>query len=262
MSDAAGAGGMVASADIGCTRPGLTALITRYLAAMAAHNPALLPVAPNLKSTEDTKPMKLGDGLWKSAGQVSYRRDALDTETCSAVTTTVMDMQGTATIYGVRLKLGNQLLTEVEAFTAATQGIILAPNPDGLVSSMSDVSEWQATLPANQRSTRDQLTAIADNYFTSLGGAADLKFGNPCAQASNGTTLTTCFVAPAPPIPGFTGPPTHRRFPVVDVEAGIVVGLSVAVADILTVATIKVKAGEIRFIDTLYGLNTTTLGWE
>src|SRR5262245_28520030 len=51
-----------------CDRACLLKTADDYLAALVAHDPAKVPMAPNAKFTEQTKVMKVGDeGLWKSA---------------------------------------------------------------------------------------------------------------------------------------------------------------------------------------------------
>ena len=44
-----------------CDRACLTDIMTRYLNAMVAHDPSSQSVPPNLKFTEDSKVMKLGE---------------------------------------------------------------------------------------------------------------------------------------------------------------------------------------------------------
>jgi hypothetical protein len=47
--------------------------------AMFAHKPHSLPLAENVKFTEDCKELRLGEGYWKDiAGAVSYRLDIID----------------------------------------------------------------------------------------------------------------------------------------------------------------------------------------
>ena len=49
-----------------CDRACLASMMTRYLDAMMKHDPSSLPVAPNVKFTEDGKALKLGEGAWKT----------------------------------------------------------------------------------------------------------------------------------------------------------------------------------------------------
>src|SRR5437773_1541996 len=62
-----------------CDRECLRGFINRYLNALAAHQPGDVPAAPKLRFTEDTVEMKLGEGLWKTAGKLDpYRLDIID----------------------------------------------------------------------------------------------------------------------------------------------------------------------------------------
>ena len=46
-----------------CDRSCLSGFVDQYLAALLKHDPAGLPVAANVKSTENTRPTPLGEGL-------------------------------------------------------------------------------------------------------------------------------------------------------------------------------------------------------
>jgi hypothetical protein len=52
-----------------CDRACLTGIADAYFAAIAAHDPAKAPVAPNAKFTEQTQVLKVGEGLWKTASE-------------------------------------------------------------------------------------------------------------------------------------------------------------------------------------------------
>jgi hypothetical protein len=62
-----------------CDRECLRGFITQYLNAMIAHKPDSLPVASNVRFTEDCKEIKLGEGVWKNISRLrDYRMDILD----------------------------------------------------------------------------------------------------------------------------------------------------------------------------------------
>src|SRR5262245_18511963 len=64
------------SVQANCNRECLRGAITQYLDAMVAHNPKSLPLAANVRFTEDTKTMPVGEGLWKGVSKLrSYRQD-------------------------------------------------------------------------------------------------------------------------------------------------------------------------------------------
>src|SRR5262245_60173457 len=62
-----------------CDRACLKAMITKYVDAMVAHKPDSLPLAANVRFTEDSKDLKLGEGLWKDITRAgTFRQDYLD----------------------------------------------------------------------------------------------------------------------------------------------------------------------------------------
>jgi len=47
-----------------CGRACLLGIADAYFAALAAHDPAKAPMAPDAKFTEQTRELKIGEGLW------------------------------------------------------------------------------------------------------------------------------------------------------------------------------------------------------
>src|SRR5688572_22014737 len=72
-----------------CDRACLTGMMTRYLNAMVAHDPAALPVAPTVKFTEDTVQMKLRP----------YRVDFIDVQQGVAAVHTVVEENGAPVLF-------------------------------------------------------------------------------------------------------------------------------------------------------------------
>jgi hypothetical protein len=63
-----------------CDRTCLSGLITRYVDALVAHDPAALPLAAKVRFTEDSQDLKLGEGVWKTiTARGDFRHDYLDT---------------------------------------------------------------------------------------------------------------------------------------------------------------------------------------
>ena len=57
-----------------CDRPCLNAFVDKYLDAMVAHDPKLVPLAKTARFTENGQKLEPGDGLWNTiAGIGSYR---------------------------------------------------------------------------------------------------------------------------------------------------------------------------------------------
>jgi len=62
-----------------CDRECLRGMITKYLDAVVKHDPKALPLAGNVRFTEDTVEKPLGEGLWKTAqGLGTFRQDVID----------------------------------------------------------------------------------------------------------------------------------------------------------------------------------------
>jgi hypothetical protein len=240
-----------------CTRADLKNVVDAYFKAMAAHDPSTLKVASAVKATENAKATKLGEGLWKTAGAVAFHRDVLDTERCGTVSEAVIDNQGTATIFGLRLKLSGAEITEIETIVVDPKNGFF-PTPNGIVNSSKD--DWEGVVPVDQRSSRTELTAAASAYFDLFSNpSAMVPFGKPCNRLENGfqTTQGDCGTG----IPAGNLMMTHRRYPVADLEAGIAVGWVLFGGGLLDFHMFKLRGGKIQFINAVVGPSATSWGW-
>ena len=62
-----------------CDRDCLRGMITKYVEAMVAHTPQSLPLAQNVRFTEDSRELALGEGAWKTVTRAgTFRQDYLD----------------------------------------------------------------------------------------------------------------------------------------------------------------------------------------
>lgn len=107
------AAGLAGAAD--CDRDCLRGFLTQYLNAMVAHNPGGLPLASNVRFTEDAKEMKLGDGLWKTASKLgTYRQDILDVRQGVAASQVIVEEAGSPVMLVLRLKVADKEISEIE----------------------------------------------------------------------------------------------------------------------------------------------------
>jgi hypothetical protein len=219
----------------GCDRACLQGFVDSYLDAMATHDASKLPVAASVKFTENGMEMKLGEGFWKTAGKSSYRLYALDPAAGDAAAQAVVAENGDLDMFFVRLKLKNKKITEAETLVCRKgQAGFFAP--DKMTAAPALYSE---TVPDGQQSARSQLIRDASAYFTAVQteGTPDYKEA-PLAphmnRFENGVQTTNVPVMGSPAMSGseqldkgiFKGLVIdHRRFPVVDVEHGVVVGM-------------------------------------
>ena len=187
----AGACLVSAYAQSACTRDSLKGTIGQYFSALEAHNPSSLPLAAKVKFTENGVEMPVGEGFWKTAGKTLLKRDLLDTHKCGTHSNVVIEEKYTAPktaapapkspfaglsakppadgairpiLYGVRLKVENQQITEIETFVAReTEFAFNAAN----VLETKD-QDWESIIPPEQRSSRLALIAAAEDHFDVL----------------------------------------------------------------------------------------------
>jgi hypothetical protein len=158
--------GSTARAADDCDRACLRGFITRYLDAMVAHTPGVLPVAPTMRFTEDTVEMKLGEGLWKQASKIRpYRLDILDVAQGMAASQVVVEEAGMPVMLMLRLKIANQAITEVETQVTRSQkeGAIFAI--EGL---QSPNAAMVAPVDPAKRSSRAEAIRLAEFYPAGL----------------------------------------------------------------------------------------------
>ncbi len=151
------------SAHFACDRACLAKIADSYFAALAAHDPSKLPLAPNVKYTETGVVKKLGQGLWTTAaGLPRYRLNLYDPETGGIGIHAVLPERGIETMVSLRLKVENKLITEVEAMVIAGDSPIVGHQPEDLT---QPPRSWARTIPVSERNSRFEILAAADAYF-------------------------------------------------------------------------------------------------
>jgi len=169
--------GPVRAAD--CDRDCLRGVITQYLDAMIAHNPAAAPVAPKVRFTEDIVEMKLGEGLWKNASKVrGYRQDILDVRQGVAASQVIVEEGGSPVMLMLRLKVVDKKITEVETQVTRnrSQGAIF--NIDALQTTRPAMN--MAPAPS-QLNTREDAIRIAQFYPAGLKVGSFIEVDAPFA---------------------------------------------------------------------------------
>lgn len=225
-----------------CDRACLEGIMSKYLEAMAAHDPSKAPLSPNVKYAQDNVPLKIGQALWATAtGIGKYRHYFADPERGDVGVIAVAYENGTGVILIVRLKVENGVITEAEQFVAhdphgaAVYEKMGAPEP-----------LWLAPIPPDQRETRAALDQAAYMYYEGLqknDGLGVYAFTDDCRRTEDGVyttnqprpqnyghsdmdisdfTTMNCTAQYKLGFLGFTTGCRHRRFLVTDVERGAV----------------------------------------
>jgi len=147
-------------------RKRLINLANLYLDALAENNPSRITVTPDVKFTENTKTLALGEGLWETASAIKYRHIVVDPLAHQAgVFCTLHEGSEYLTLFSLRLKELDGKVSEIETLVSRYAGMDVAWNPKALVTPHPIFNE---IVPENQRSSRKRLIEIADIYFEAL----------------------------------------------------------------------------------------------
>jgi len=248
-----------------CNRACLESLVNQYLDAVVAHDPKRLPLAADVKYTENEQLLDVGDGFWKTAtGHGAYNHYFADPVTGQAAWMGTMKEKAGPLLMAVRLRVQTGRLIEIESgfFRAGGGG----PNNIAAMDTLGTPEAlWLQAIPPAQRASRQQLIEIANAYFDGVqknDGKGFYPFTDDCDRIENGSH-TTNTPSPRPNTPGgfnymgldckkqlesgylgIVNNIHHRRFPLVDEERGVVWANCVFDMD-GTVATIKLTNGEV-----------------
>ena len=286
------------SNDTACSRENLKGIVDKYFAALQAHDPSGLPLASNVKYTENGKELALGEGFWKSAGKTLLRRDLIDTKTCGTHSNVMIEEKfdpktvgqpmalpgikpkplpeaGTPRpiLFGVRLRVENAKISEIETIIARESEF--AFNADGQLATKDQ--DWESILPPEERSSRLAMIAAANDYYDMFAAEPPVRtpFASVCDRWENGlqTTAGGMFT-----LAGEDGKKAEmkahdctpkglviknhgpRRF-LVDVEAGTVVAFVHFAGGLPDFHVFKMRNGKVELINAVIGAGSPTMGW-
>ena len=275
-------------AKTACDRACLTGVADTYFKALAGNHPGDVPLAPNAKITLNGQAMKLDQAFWDSAERTVYRWDIVNEQLGDVASeAVVLNADGSKTMYMVRMKVQSGKITEVETIKANKGEADRLWDPDNLT----------AVSPALQLSIREAeqdsyygLIAAAESYWrafqtngTDAYHPASLM---PDAKRFENGVQTTGLVRNgvyASAAAGFDQGRFKgrnlwdRRYPVVDLERGIVLSIvrfglkdgmksesAATTNDRLVAEFFVVKSGKIQEIHAvLFNLpDAKPTGWE
>lgn len=265
-----GTAAVAQSGGQGCTRESLKAATDKFFAALEAHNPSAAPLASNVRYTENGIETAVGKGTWETAGKTTFRRMMADTKKCGTHTQAVIEENGQPMLYGVRLKVDNDKISEIEAILARGKQVL-----DVKAVLDSKDQDWEGILPLEQRSSRLSMMAAADDYFELFvqkqkPKVSELAYSKPCDRWENGMQTTKGGTNQGVPMPPHNCSPkgfadmTHspRRF-LVDEETGVVVAYTLFNNVWPDFHMFKMRNGYVELIQAYfeYGKQYKTMGW-
>lgn len=151
--------------DALCGRACLSGLVTQYLDALIAHDQGKLPLAPNVRFTEDSRELKLGEGLWQTVtAKGDFRHDYLDTAKQVAAAHVELFENEMPVLYSVLLHVESGRIAGVESLVQRiTPGSRFQPTElDKPIRGMDD------PIPAEKRQARASMIATALSYTEGL----------------------------------------------------------------------------------------------
>jgi hypothetical protein len=226
-----------------CDRACLKTTLDQYLTALVQHDASKAPLSIAFRQTENAVVTLPGAGLWQSVTALGgLDRRYYDAVTEQAAYFGTLREAGGPAIVTLRLRVQQRKITEAEWVVNRKGDPGIGPGAGNQADAAFYDPEYllahapvERVVPPNERLPRHELVAIANSYFDGLSAhSGKIIMAHPgCVRIENGVSTTQR------PIPtgGETdctaeGPMTNiyavtaRRYPVVDEEAGAVLGIA------------------------------------
>jgi hypothetical protein len=130
----------------------LVGVADQYLDALVANDPTRLPVTDDVKFTENTVQLKLGEGVWKTASAVKYRQAVADPfQGQVGAFCTLQEGGEHLTLLALRLKVTDKKIAEVETIVSRYAGQDVAFKPKTLITPVLILTEM---VPVSERVSR------------------------------------------------------------------------------------------------------------
>jgi hypothetical protein len=183
---APGAQGAVLSCDRQC----LDGFLDQYLAALKAKDASRLPLARNFRYSENNVMMKFPDGVWGTlTGLGDYNLRTADPANGAVGCYGIVQETNSTAMFALRLKVVDGKISEAETIIRRSEGS--GPFPSKPV--LTEKPAFTEIVPAEERSPRERMIAIADGYFSTLqlnDGVLFAPFYDDCDRWENGLQTT------------------------------------------------------------------------
>ena len=150
----------------GSPRECLDYMLNTYLKALLVHKPEALPVAENIRFTENSADRKLGEGLWQTITKfdmtLGTKQEYIDVPQGIAALHMVA-MDGTSPVFFIlRIKVVDRKITEAETH-------LIRSNPDGSRLDFNELNAfgWPMNLAPmpQQLNSREELSRISSQFL-------------------------------------------------------------------------------------------------
>jgi len=168
-----------------CDRQCLIDLSDRYVAALVAHNPKAVPLAPNLVTAENLKVIQPGEGLWQSlaAGPdkfVIHVPDPVSEEV--GILAVAQGTDAKPVMFGIRLKVAGGRIVEAEHQIGNT------PAASAMANLQAPRPALTREVPYEYADSRGRLIWLGKSYYDALddGNSRESSFADDCERHENG----------------------------------------------------------------------------
>jgi hypothetical protein len=178
-----------------CDRQCLEGFVDRYLDALVKHDSQAVPLAANVRFTENGQRLTIGDGLWRSMkAKGGYRLFVADVEASQVAFIGTLQEEnadpskGTPALIALRLRIAGNEIAEIE------QAVIRSVEAANRVEALGRPHRvFTETIPENERMSRADLIRTANMYFSGMqqnDGKGEYPFTDDCNRIENGTQTT------------------------------------------------------------------------
>lgn len=192
----AGDGGSSQVGAEGCGRSCLEGWIDRYFDAVIDNAPGRVPLADDVRFTENGQRLRIGDGLWHSMQDVgSYRLVVSDVPAgVVAMLGTIREDSdaregGLPTTIALRLSVEDDEISEIEQMVIRRD----AETAEAIEEIGEPREAFHTAVPADSRMSRGALIETANEYFSGMqqnDGTGDYPFAENCNRIENGMQTT------------------------------------------------------------------------
>jgi hypothetical protein len=220
-----------------CDRHCLIGFARGYMDALVKRDPSRAALAKTVRFTENDVEMPIGnDGLWGSiSGAASTGLEVADETTGNAAWFGTVEEHGAPAYFALRIAVKDRHIVEAETVVDRNTGL---PAPFGDPAKLVHDPAFAEVLAGSEQRPRERLIAVANGYFSTVelnDGQLLTDFDPDCQRTENGVSTTSGSAGAAAIAQGCEAQfklgfyrinkrVRERRFPLVDVERGVVVG--------------------------------------
>lgn len=152
------------SGDKQLDRPALVSLMEQYLDALVKHDPALVPLAADVKLVENTEVTPIGKGLWETAtgGPTQFKIFIADPVEGQVGFLGVIEENEKPTLLSARLKIVDGKITEIDHLVVHSNNQPLNPNMEKVRPRLVE------PLESSEKVSREEMLKIANLYYEAI----------------------------------------------------------------------------------------------